>query len=353
MWCRIKKGLRDSTFTNYKYMYEQHVKNTIGRMKIRDIKKSNIRAFYNGLVDNYYMKVSTLDTIHNVIHQLFEIAVDDGFLRVNPADRALTELKRLRKHDVKKVKALTKDEEEALLGFLRNHEVYGRWYPIFAVLLGTGMRIGEATGLRWVDVDLDRGFIDVNHTLVYYSHGRGEGCAYEINSTKTPAGFRMIPIMSSVREAFLMEKAYQEKAHIKCNAKIAGYTDFVFLNRFGSVMNQNTINKIIRRVVRDFNEVQFLKAEQGDISPDDVLLLPMFSCHSLRHTFATRMVETGVNVKVVQEVLGHADVATTLNIYADAGDEFKRDQMHMMEMKLKVDKDEEMDEKVLPFISAV
>ncbi len=353
LWCRIKKGLRDSTFSNYKYMYEQFVKDSIGRMRIKDIKKSTLRAFYNGLIENSYMKVSTVDTVHNIIHQLLEIAVDDGYLRVNPADRALTELKRSKNHDVKKVKALTKKEEDALLGFIRDHEVYGRWYPIFAVLLGTGMRIGEATGLRWVDVDLERGFIDVNHTLVYYSHGKEEGCAYEINNTKTPAGFRMIPIMSSVREAFLMEKAFQERAHIKCNARIAGYMDFVFLNRFGSVMNQGIINKVIRRIVRDYNEVQFLKAEEGDISPDDVTLLPMFSCHSLRHTFATRMVEAGVNVKVVQEVLGHADVSTTLNIYTDAGDDFKKDQMHMMEMKFGADKEEESDNNVLPFTKVI
>ena len=352
LWCRIKKGLRDRTFANYKYMYENYVKESLGRMKIKDIRKSDIRAFYNRLVENGYLKVNTLDTVHNVIHQLFNIAVDDGYLRMNPADRALTELKRIRKQDVKKVEALTRTEEEAFLGFVRDHEVYGRWYPLFAVLLGTGMRIGEATGLRWVDVDLDKGFIDVNHTLVYYNTGEGHGCTYEINSTKTPAGFRMIPIMTQVREALLMEKAYQEKAHIKCNSSIAGFTDFVFLNRFGYVMNHSTINKVIKRIIRDYNEVQYLKAEKGMISPDNISLLPVFSCHSLRHTFATRMVEMGVNIKVVQEVLGHADVATTLNIYTNAGSDFKKDELHAMEMKMKMGNDPD-DRKLIPFTKAI
>ena len=355
LWCRTKRGLRDRTFANYRYMYENYVHDSLGRMKLKDIKKSDIRAFYNRLIDNGYLKVNTIDTLQNIIHQLFSIAVDDEYLRANPADRALTELKRLRKQDVKKVEALTKEEEEAFLGYIKGHEIYGRWYPLFAVLAGTGMRIGEATGLRWVDVDLEKGFIDVNHTLVYYNSGSGAGCTYEINSTKTPAGFRMIPIMSNVREALLMEKEYHEKEHIVCNSSIAGYTDFVFLNRFGYVMNHSIINKEIKRIVRDYNETQLLKAEKNMIPADDIHLLPVFSCHGLRHTFATRMVEAGVNIKVVQEVLGHADVATTLNIYTSVEDDFKKDELHMMEMRMKVnnDNDNDDDHKILQFINAV
>ena len=92
-----------------------------------------------------------------------------------------------------------------------------------------------------------------------------------------------------------------------------GYTNFVFVNRFGNVQHQGTLNKALKRIIRECNDEQLEKA-----SGTDVILLPPFSCHNLRHTFATRMCEAGVNAKVVQELLGHADVGITLNIYTDA-----------------------------------
>ena len=75
--------------------------------------------------------------------------------------------------------------------------------------------------------------------------------------------------------------------------------------------HQATLNKAIRRIIRDCNDEQFEKSEEPEV------LLPHFSCHSLRHTFTTRMCEAGVNIKVIQDALGHSDISTTLNIYAD------------------------------------
>lgn len=97
-----------------------------------------------------------------------------------------------------------------------------------------------------------------------------------------------------------------------------GYTDFIFLNRFGQPQHQSTLNKAIRRIIRDCNDEQFLKTENPEV------LLPHFSCHSLRHTFTTRMCEAGVNIKVIQDTLGHKDITTTLNIYTDVTKELKR-----------------------------
>ena len=90
------------------------------------------------------------------------------------------------------------------------------------------------------------------------------------------------------------------------------------MNRFGNVQHQGTLNKAIRRIIRDCNDEVLMKGE------DDPVLLPHFSCHTLRHTFTTRMCEAGVNVKVIQDTLGHADIATTLNIYADVTKELKQ-----------------------------
>ena len=111
--------------------------------------------------------------------------------------------------------------------------MYNHWYPVFAVMLGTGMRVGELIGLRWCDIDLEEGLIHVNHTLIYYNKGGAKNCSFAINTPKTAAGERTIPMMGWVKEAFLLEKQYQEDAGISCSVTIDGYTDFIFINRYG------------------------------------------------------------------------------------------------------------------------
>lgn len=96
------------------------------------------------------------------------------------------------------------------------------------------------------------------------------------------------------------------------------YTDFIFVNRYGDVQHQGTLNKAIRRIIRDCNDEVLLKGEENPV------LLPPFSCHSLRHTFTTRLCESGINVKVIRDVLGHADISTTMDIYCDVTKDLKQ-----------------------------
>jgi len=321
LWKSLKRGLKENTFSDYTYMYETFVWPTFGKLKISKVKKSDVKRFYNQLADERNLKVATIDNIHKVLHQVLTIAVDDNYLRNNPADGALRELRMAHGMDSEKKKALTSSQQELFLNYLRNHPIYQHWYPIFAVMVGTGLRVGEVTGLRWQDVDFENGYIDVNHTLVYYSHRREDskkGCYFNINTPKTKAGKRKVPMLDFVKEAFLMEKQFQEKQGVKCNVVIDGYTDFVFVNRFGKTQNQGTLNDAIKRIVRDCNDEILLRNEKPEV------LLPPFSCHILRHTFTTRMCEAGINVKVMQDVLGHKDVSTTLNIYANMTEEFKK-----------------------------
>lgn len=91
-------------------------------------------------------------------------------------------------------------------------------------MLGTGIRVGETTGLRWYDIDLEGNMIEVNHTLVYYNHAEN-GCYFNVHTPKTEAGKRRIPMLQSVKEAFLEEKKYQEQFGLKCIAEIDGYMD--------------------------------------------------------------------------------------------------------------------------------
>ena len=287
LWKDIKRGVKDSTMKNYMYMYETFVMPTFGRKRITTVKKSDVRQFYNHLVDDNIMQISTVDGIHNILHQVFQVAVDDDLIRNNPTDNSLRELR------------------------------------LTHTAANTGMRVGEITGLRWCDVDLENGTVSVNHTMVYYDHRDGKGCYYSVNSPKTKAGERDIPMTSKVREAFLMQKEFQEVSDTKRDFSVDGYKDFVFLNRDGRVYNQNHLNKAIRRIMRDCNSA-ILDKHSGK---DEPTLVPYFSCHVLRHTFATRLCESGISLKVVQEILGHADVKTTLAIYVSVTEEFMKREM--------------------------
>ncbi len=320
LWCQLKRGIKDSTFKNYIYMYEMFVMPTFGKKKLITIKKSDVRLFYILLLDNRGLKTSTLDGIHNVLHQVFQIAVDDNMIRGNPTDNMLKEIKQANGNDSEKREALTIDQQKLFIEYLQKTPKYRRWYPVFFVMLNTGLRVGEITGLRWSDIDLDAGTINVNHTLVYYNHRDENRCYYSINTPKTKAGVREIPMTEPVKEAFRMERTYQEEIGVKSVSHIDGYRDFIFLNRFGEVLNQSSLNKALKRIMRDCN-MQQLESHSGDGKP---VLLPNFTCHILRHTFATRACESGINLKAVQSILGHADISTTLNIYVSATSEMKQ-----------------------------
>ena len=139
-----------------------------------------------------------------------------------------------------------------------------------------------------------------------------------------------IVIPKVARETFEHEKQKQEDLGLHCEVTIDGYTDFIFINRFGQAHHQATLNKAIRRIIRDCNDEQFLHSDEPDV------LLPHFSCHSLRHTFTTRMCEAGVNIKVIQDALGHSDISTTLNIYADVTKEMKAEEFKGLDSYFKV-----------------
>ena len=318
-WVQLKRGLKQNTFSNYCYMYKQFVQDTFEKNRIVDLKRSDVRAFYNTLADGQNLKIATLDNIHTVLHQVLELAVEDDYLRYNPSDNALRELKRAHDHDGEKRRALTVPQQDLFEAYLAKQGPYHRWYPIFVVMLWTGMRVGEITGLRWCDINLDEGTISINHTLVYYDQRNENGCTFAINTPKTKAGERTISMLPKVRKAFLMEKAYQDEVGIKSTAVVDGYRDFIFVNRFGKTQNQSTLNRALKRIIRDCNY------EVMDNYPDDekAVTLPNFTNHSLRHTFTTRMCEAGVNVKAMQDILGHADAETTMNIYAEATKDLK------------------------------
>lgn len=325
LWKQLKRGVKDSTMQNYIYMYDMFVAPSLGKMKLTQVKKSDVKCFYNNLVEQKVLKISTLDGIHNVLHQVFQVAVDDALIRVNPTDNMLCELKRAHAGDTEKRKALTIEQQNLFLNFIKEDPRFVRWQPVFYVMLFTGMRVGEITGLRWSDINLEKRTVSVNHTLVYYNHRDERGCYFSINTPKTKAGERIIPMTEGVRDAFLLEKKYQEETGVTCRSSIDGYDDFIFVNRFGDVQHQGTLNRALHRIMKECN---FKVLEKGEKDP---VLLPPFSCHVLRHTFATRVAESGVLPKTLQSLMGHVDISTSMNIYVTLSEEFKKKDMETFE----------------------
>lgn len=165
-----------------------------------------------------------------------------------------------------------------------------------------------------------------------YQRDKGK-CYFSVNTTKTEAGSRIIPLLPEVRKALLDEKAYQQEAGLVCQANIDGYTDFVFLNRYGNPHNPQTINRTIKRITLAYNEEE---TELSDMENREAVLIPPFSCHNLRHTFCTRYCENETNLKIIQEIMGHKDIATTMEIYAEATKDAKVKSFENLEGKIKI-----------------
>lgn len=143
LWKELKRGLKNNTFENYKYMYETFVRHQIGSKTVSSLKKTDIKRFYNYLTDERQLKPSTIDSIHTVLHQILDMAVDDDYIRNNPSENVLRELKQAHCFKTEKRRALTRPEQELLLSYLKNTPAAQYWYPIFAVLVGTGLRVGD------------------------------------------------------------------------------------------------------------------------------------------------------------------------------------------------------------------
>ena len=332
MWKKDKNTLKQTTKGNYIYMYDHFVKEGFGCTKLKDIRKSDVRRFYNSLLDAKRLKVNTLDSIHTVVHQLFNLAVDDLYIRINPSDGVMGECKRAHNMDIPKRPALTIPQQETFIRYTGEIPKYKHWKPLFTFFLGTGCRVSEVAGLRWEDIHMDDGYIDINHNMVYYQRDQGK-CYFSISTPKTEAGSRIIPMLPEVRQALLDEKSYQKEVGLVCNADIDGYTDFIFLNRFGNPHNPQTINRTIKRITLSYNEEEM---ESADREGREAILIPPFSCHNLRHTFCTRYCENETNLKVIQEIMGHKDIATTMEIYAEATKDAKVKSFENLAGKLKI-----------------
>jgi integrase len=325
-----KYNLRDNTKSGYIYMYDRFVREDFGRHKLIDIKYSDILQFYYFLLNEKNLALATLDSIHCILHPTFQLAVRDDIIRKNPTDGVMAEIcKKTGMH--RNVRhALTVDQQRAFMDYMANHPVYVHWWPLFTVLLGTGCRIGECLGLRWKDLDFENRIITIDHALTYYKSAESDSCVFRISEPKTEAGIRTIPMLDVVKDAFSILQDEEDENGPNMQV-IDGYTGFIFQNRFGEVPNPGSVNRAIKRIAASYNAEEVLNAKK---EKRDALILPDFSCHHLRHTFATRLCEAESNLKVIQSVMGHKNIETTMDIYAEATDRKKQETFNVLASKL-------------------
>lgn len=331
-WFELKRGLREHTRHNYVWLYDQYIRDNrnFGRKQIKTITFGDVLRYYNHLMDSKGLTISTIDGLQTVLRQIFEYAVRAKYIDVNPTIDALKNLRRTYNTGDQKHKALTLEEHTRFLTYVKESPTYNHWYSTFAVMVGTGMRVGELTGLTWNEVDFDKGIVNVSHTLVYYKSLDG-GMTWEMNDPKTKAGKRKIVMLDSVREALEAEKNDQDENNRHCTVAVNGFTDFVFFNRFGNVQHQGTLNKALRRIIRDAN----MDAVEKNAKGENIVMLPKFSCHNLRTTFCTRLAENGVSLKVAMSLMGHDDARTTMSVYTSVCEDWEKRELKAVNEALK------------------
>lgn len=327
-----KYNLRESTKSSYLYTYDHYVRDTFGKKRIADIKYSDVLQFYYYLLNEVKISLGTLDTVHCLLHPTFQLAVRDEIIRNNPTDGVMKEISRESGKNRGIRHALTVEQQRAFMEYIANHPIYYHWWPMFTVLLGTGCRIGEALGLRWQDLDYDKRTISINHSLSYYQKPESNKSVLRISKPKTEAGIRTIPMLDIVKDAF--EMLYEEQLENGFNeSEIDGMSGFIFCNRFGTVPNPQTVNHTIKRIANSYNADEVVRAKKERRDP---IILPNFSCHHLRHTFCTRLCENETNLKVIQSIMGHRNIETTMDIYAEATEEKKQESFENLAAKLDV-----------------
>lgn len=324
----VKKKLRDTTKNCYRSLWYTHVESSIGRKRVDEIKFSDVTSFLSNLSSND-LKASTVKAVYDLIRPALDVAVQDDILRKNPAKGALKVVFDTQERGREKRHSLTLAQQNTFLSFVRETPRYRRRYRLLIFLLGTGCRIGEARGLTWDDCDFKKGQITIRRQVSYHRAEGEAGLREHVVEPKTDNGMRIVPMLAEVKEALLEELAEQGT---ECNSKnVDGVSGLIFKTKKGGCIDAANIDRAIDSIVRRYNELEQAKAMSEGRRPE---FLPHFSAHNLRHTFCTRLCENETNLKVIQEIMGHADISTTMNVYNEVMEEARERSFSNLEGKI-------------------
>ena len=273
------KGLTAKSLGMYDEKYNGYIKPVIGSMKLKDVRDIHLQKILNAQGG---MSESHVKQLRGVMQQLFKRARQSRLIVYDPA-----ELLELPSYTKGSRRSLTQEERSAILALARTHRA-GLW---ILTLLYTGMRPSESIALKWEDVDFAAREIHVHAAKESGTHNT-------IKAPKTASGIRTIPIHAEL----LPRLEAVRKKH--------GY---VFLNQAGNRHNENSMRRLWTGFLRDLDIAMGAKLYRSQIVESK--LAPDLTPYCLRHTFCTDLQRAGVPLNVAKDLMGHADIQTTANIY--------------------------------------
>ena len=300
----LKQGVRYNTRVGYNFVLnlvkqEDFGYRQIGSIKVSDAQQWIIKLHKDG------RGYSTITSVRGVVKPAFQMACNEDIIRRNPFDFKLVDVV---PNDSKKRGAMTEEQQDLWMTFIREDKTYAKYYDEFVVLLGTGMRVSEFCGLTMNDLDFESRRIRVDHQLVRERSGK-----YYVEKAKTACGVRYIPMTDDVYQSLKNILARRKK--VKVETIVDGYSGFILLDK-------DSKPKVALHIE---NEMRWAMKKYGKLHPDQPL--PNITPHVFRHTFCTNMAKAGMDVKTLQYLMGHSDVGVTLNIYTHASYDRAAEQM--------------------------
>jgi integrase len=283
MWLETVRGqIRASTHRRYSDLVRVHLIPGLGRINLAKLTAQQVQLFYTRTLASG-LSPTTVHHVHGVLHR----ALDDAE-RMGLVHRNVSEQVRAPRRNAAEMQTLTEAQAQLFLETVAND----RFAALYVLALTTGMREGELLALRWQDVDLERATLQVRLN-VQETTGR-----YILAEPKTAYSRRSIALCAMAIDALLQHRARQNAERLHLGAGWDTSLDLIFPNAIGGIMIPHNLAK------RSFKRHL---ARAG---------LPNIRFHDLRHTAATHLLSRGVHPKVVSEMLGHADIAITLRVYA-------------------------------------
>lgn len=292
-WMRIykEKSIRPNTKREYVHIYKKNISPYLGNRFINSLAKSDIQQLIDRASDDNYA-YERQNKIKVIMRDMLQRALEDDLILKNPVSGI-----KLRADKEIKAKSLTLDEQNIFFDYCQN-----TFYDnLFNVAVNTGLRPGELFALQISDIDLEKGYINVNKTLVYQKYLTDERKEFHIEPPKTKQSYRKVPINSVCR--IYLERQMELKLVVS-EKRPKQQNEYLFVTKFNTPLNSQIYSDAIKAVIRQINLARPFD-EQFEI----------FSGHTFRHTFATRCFENGVDAKVVQNYLGHASLKMTMDLY--------------------------------------
>lgn len=288
----LKQGVRYNTKVGYAFVLNLVKNEDFGQRYIKDIKVSDAQLWFLKL-HNDGRRYSTLTSVRGVVKPAFQMACYEDIIRKNPFDFRIVDVV---PNDSEKRIAMTEDQQNLWMNFIKTDRTYSKYYHEFIVLLETGLRVSELCGLTMNDLDFKERRIRVDHQLV-----RERGGKYYVEKTKTESGCRYIPMADDVYKS--LQWILEHRPKVQTEMIVDGYTGFLMLDKNGRP-------KVALHIE---NEMRWAMRKYVKLHPDKPL--PHITPHVFRHTFCTNMANSGMDVKMLQYLMGHSDVGVTLNVY--------------------------------------